>query len=297
MSYYAVHIGHKPGIYNTWDECNSNVSGYKGAKYKKFKHKDDAEYFVKNGKVIDTSKKSIFSFIEDNDLVESNNEITVDKDAIDGDKFCIYTDGACSDNGTDTAKAGIGVYFGENDKRNISSNFEGKQTNNTAELTAILAAYKIIEDDLMAGKKITIYSDSKYAIRCCTTYGEKMDKKEWVKDIPNKELVKDIYQKCSKYKNLQFEHIKAHTDNDDIHSIGNEMADRLANKAIGLEECPYLDNSSKIYIDTHYLNKNKIKLLGGKWDKIEKKWYINNKNGILDDKDVKIIKDFFRSNF
>lgn len=271
MSYYAVHIGHKPGIYNTWDECNSNVSGYKGAKYKKFKHKDDAVSFVKNGKVIEISKKSIFNFIEGNDLVESNDEITVDKDVIDGDKLYIYTDGSCSDNGTDTAKAGIGVYFGENDKRNISSKFEGKQTNNTAELTAILEAYKIIEDDLIAGKNITIYSDSKYAIRCCTTYGEKMDKKEWTKYIPNKELVKDIYQKCSKYKNLQFEHIKAHTDNSDIHSIGNDMADKLANKAIGLEECPYLDNSSKIYIDTHYLNKDKIKLLGGKWDKIEKK--------------------------
>ena len=37
-----------------------------------------------------------------------------------------------------------------------------------------------------------IYSDSKYSIRCCTTYGEKLYKLNWKKNkpIPNIELVK-----------------------------------------------------------------------------------------------------------
>jgi len=212
MSYYAVHTGKKPGIYNTWDECKLNVNGYKGAKYKKFKNKDDAEKFIKNGKI-------------ENNLTEHNNLNQND------DEIFVYTDGSCSNNGSDDCKAGIGVYFGENDIRNISSTFEGKQTNNTAELKAILEAYNIIQDELKIGKKIFIYCDSTYAIKCCTTYGQKMEKEGWNKDIPNKELVKDIYQKCSKYKNLEFKYIKAHTDNNDIHSIGNKMADKLAKKA------------------------------------------------------------------
>ena len=94
-----------------------------------------------------------------------------------------------------------------------------------------MEAYNIIQDELKIGKKIFIYCDSTYAIKCCTTYGQKMEKEGWNKDIPNKELVKDIYQKCSKYKNLEFKYIKAHTDNNDIHSIGNKMADKLAKKA------------------------------------------------------------------
>jgi len=30
----------------------------------------------------------------------------------------VYTDGACSNNGKSNAKAGYGVYFSENDRRN-----------------------------------------------------------------------------------------------------------------------------------------------------------------------------------
>jgi hypothetical protein len=31
----------------------------------------------------------------------------------------------------------------------------------------------------------------------------------------------------------------AHTEKKDIHSIGNDGADKLANAAIGLTQCPY----------------------------------------------------------
>ena len=49
-----------------------------------------------------------------------------------------------------------------------------------------------------------------------------------------------IYSNVYKYKsNIQFIHVKAHTCNIDIHSIGNDNADKLANIAIGLESCPY----------------------------------------------------------
>ena len=38
----------------------------------------------------------------------------------------------------------MGVYFGINDIRNISKKIEGKQTNNTAELSAIIEVYNIL---------------------------------------------------------------------------------------------------------------------------------------------------------
>ena len=40
-------------------------------------------------------------------------------------------------------------------------------------------------------------------------------------------------------RNIVFIHVKAHSNNQDIHSIGNANVDTLANLAIGLEECPY----------------------------------------------------------
>ena len=64
-----------------------------------------------------------------------------------------------------------------------------------------------------------------------------MDSKR--KDIPNRELVEVAYNFVKKYKNIKFQHIRAHTGLEDEHSIGNENADRLANLAIGVESCPY----------------------------------------------------------
>jgi Caulimovirus viroplasmin len=29
--YYAVKAGHRPGVYNTWAECQANITGFKGA--------------------------------------------------------------------------------------------------------------------------------------------------------------------------------------------------------------------------------------------------------------------------
>ena len=75
-------------------------------------------------------------------------------------------------------------------------------------------------------------SDSKYAIRCATTYGEKCEKNNWKKDIPNKELVKEAYYLFKDNKYITFKHIMAHTKNTDIHSIGNSRADELARQAL-----------------------------------------------------------------
>jgi len=214
MPYYAVSKGRTTGIFLTWAECQEKVKGYSGAIYKKFDTKEEAEGFIRG-----TSGEG-------------------HKETIDVDYY-VYTDGACSNNGKEGACAGIGVYFGEGDPRNISRRVEGKQTNNVAELMAILAVYDIIKDDIVNGKKIGIVSDSEYAIKCVSSYGDKCNKQNWNVDIPNKELVKTVYQMYTDKPNIGFIHIKAHTNHTDIHSVGNDHADKLANIAIGLETCPY----------------------------------------------------------
>ena len=143
----------------------------------------------------------------------------------------IYTDGACANNGYKNAVAGIGIYFGYQDSRNVSQRIEGKQTNNTAELGAVLHLYTIIEADIKAGKHIGIVTDSIYAIRCCTTYGKKCADTGWKKDIPNKDMVKRAYELYSGT-NVEFIHVMAHTGNTDVHSLGNKEADRLATNSL-----------------------------------------------------------------
>lgn len=240
MFYYAVHYGVKTGIFNTWDECKQYVLGFKDAKYKKFDNIQDAEYFVKYGKVISKIKsnkkvnnkkvnnKNIKQYYStDKDKTLDNNK-TLDNI----DKIKVYTDGSCQNNGCKDAKAGIGIYFGMNDKRNVSKRIIGKQTNNTAELKAILEVSKILYNEMKNGMLIEINSDSDYAMKCCTTYGQKQELIGWTKDIPNKELVREIYNIYKNYPNVIFKYVKAHTTKMDEDSIGNRNADRLANESL-----------------------------------------------------------------
>lgn len=41
--YYTVWTGHKPGVYSSWDECRAQVVGFKGARFKSFATREEAE--------------------------------------------------------------------------------------------------------------------------------------------------------------------------------------------------------------------------------------------------------------
>ena len=210
MVFYAVANGRTNGIFTNWIECSQSVKGHKNAAYKKFDTMEEADMFIQSNQQKETGKKE--EFIPD---------------------YYVYTDGSCSNNGKNNAKAGIGIFFGIDDMRNVSKKVEGKQTNNVAEISAIIEAYSIIENDLLNGKKVVIATDSEYSIKCVSFYGEKCHKKNWEVDIPNKELVKTAYELYKDNQtNIRFLHIRAHTNNTDIHSIGNDHADKLANMAV-----------------------------------------------------------------
>lgn len=282
MPFYAVANGRTIGIFLNWNDCNNSVKGYKNALYKKFDIKEEAYNFIKvNEKNIHATNNNIS---KQNNIMSSFDNIiinTKDDNVVFNPDYYVYTDGACSNNGRDHALAGIGIFFGINDNRNISKKIEGKQTNNTAELSAIIETYYIIENDIINWKKIAIVSDSEYAIRCVSSYGEKCYKKGWIVDIPNKELVKTAYELYKDKLNIQFIHIKAHTHNTDIHSFGNDNADKLANIAIGLESCPY-NTCTKIYLIIPFIKKDEIKKLGGVWDTDKKKWFVYDNNKHID---------------
>lgn len=221
----------------------------------------------------------------------------------------VYTDGACSNNGYAGAKAGIGIFFGFDDTRNVSERVVGKQTNNVAELMAIIKVVEILHKEIIEKKKITIYSDSIYAIRACTAYGKVMAEKGWKKNIPNLELVKRAFETFQHLSNITFKHIKAHSGLQDEHSIGNENADALANQAIGgpqnihtiqnpqnihnMKTTQQKQNTqknkkrgnwktwsneknvhSRLFLNVPYKQKEKAKKQGCRWDASKKKWYI-----------------------
>jgi len=157
-------------------------------------------------------------------------EIKSNGSKINHDSFIIYTDGACKNNGSKNARAGIGVYFSNRNDIKINDISEKllceNPTNNKAELTAILKALqKCQEKDIK--QNIIIYTDSDYCIKCITFWYP-----EWIKQPNfNKKKNINILQEIFKYyneKQIKLIHIRSHTGLQDEHSIGNEYADKLA---------------------------------------------------------------------
>jgi ribonuclease HI len=205
MPFYAVYTKHiRSGVHATWDECRREV--HKTAKYKKFATREEAERFAENG------------------------PLAVAEGAYD---VAVYTDGACQRNGRKDAAAGYGVFFGEGDARNESRRLQGPtQTNNAAELTAVLRAVELLAPELASNQKCAIFTDSTYSMHCCGNYGAKCAKKGWAEDIPNKALVQRAYAEVHNNPNVVLVHVTAHTNNTDEHSVGNKAADLLATSAI-----------------------------------------------------------------
>ncbi|KAI6242845.1 Ribonuclease H [Aphelenchoides fujianensis] len=144
--FYAVREGRKRGIYDTWDECKSQVDGHKGAQFKKFRSRQEAEDFIAVG----GSKPPVPAVRRLTPAAVP----TTSQPAI-----SVFTDGACSSNGRKGAKAGYGVFWGDGHEDNHSAPLiSGPQTNNRAEYTAIIHALETAKKrDL---KAIRVCTDS-----------------------------------------------------------------------------------------------------------------------------------------
>lgn len=159
----------------------------------------------------------------------------------------IFTDGSTFNNqAKDKSKtrAGVGVFFGKDDKRNISfslNNTKFKKTNQVAEILAIIMGMEtIIKTELIGKKKIVIYSDSMYCINTITKWGKNWESNNWKKSnnkpVENLELIKKMYYMATNLK-VRMVHVKAHLNEpkkeDPLYYLwyGNMMADKLATKA------------------------------------------------------------------
>ncbi|KAG9693288.1 hypothetical protein KCU95_g9755, partial [Aureobasidium melanogenum] len=275
--FYGVHKGHKPGVYTSWADAQNTIADFKGAVYKSFKTREEAQSFFKNGpqpkraseelsQPSPPTKKQKKETEEHEDLVEySAGEGPLPAGAEDGfdpritlnaltgkveykepttkwqavnlqdDKpVIIYTDGSSLGNGAHGAVAGVGVYFGPKDKRNLSEPLSGtRQTNQRAELTAIQRALEVAPRN----RPVTIYTDSNYSIKCVTEWFVKWRANGWLnaskKPVENKDLIekiltlieqrKNMSQEISSINKVEFVWVKGHATNE-----GNIAADELA---------------------------------------------------------------------
>jgi len=154
-----------------------------------------------------------------------------------GDKIIkIFTDGSFKKLTKNTALCGYGVYFPNNEIKNIAKPFVKKPlTNQRAELYAIYKSLKQIKKKKIKYDEIIIYTDSEYSIKSLTVWNTNWENNDWKnaqgKPVMNQDIIKPIIKFLKKNENkIKFKHVRSHTGKQDFESLGNEMADKLANK-------------------------------------------------------------------
>ena len=108
-------------------------------------------------------------------------------------------------------------------------------------------------------KKICIFTDSQYSIYIFTGTGERYEKNGYKNngvDVPNIDLIKKILEIKKSY-NIVLLKVRAHTDKQDKHSIGNKIADKLANDgALDNSEENVFNKLSNVFVKSNYIDNN-----------------------------------------
>ncbi|CAG8976565.1 hypothetical protein HYALB_00010207 [Hymenoscyphus albidus] len=242
--FYGVAVGHEPGVYVEWADAKKQIEGVKGPKYKKFDTRSEAEEFVRSG---GTRSSSSFGSSKGGSFKGEAGERASKKAKIDTGSASVitkgkggwstvdkkgvvkvWTDGSSRGNGKVGAVAGVGVWFGEGDERNISEPLAGTpQTNQRAELTAILRALEVSP----LTQSLEIISDSNYGINCTTLWYQSWAKNDWKTStgtpVMNKDLVMKIRAWMDKREgegaSTKLTWVRGHEGD-----VGNEGADGLA---------------------------------------------------------------------
>ena len=140
MKFYVVWQGRETGIFTSWEECKPQIEDYKGAQYKSFKTREEAEqafahsYYaaINKDKKTDVKKSPTPPFI----------------------KNSIAVDAACSGNPGDMEYRGVYVKTGQ---QIFIQGVYKEATNNIGEFLAIVHGLALLKKQ---GSNMPIYSDS-----------------------------------------------------------------------------------------------------------------------------------------
>lgn len=245
--YFAVIRGRMPGIYSQMSDVMQQTKGYESAYFESFKTYREAQSFLQNRnqptvKSEDVSTHTALNSVKLEPPEPSLPYSTIQSTDTNTDQMIhlpeteplkhveVYTDGACSNNGQRGSTAGIGVYWGPNDIRNVSEPLSGRPTNNRAEIHAVIRA---VNDAKRYGyKSITIKTDSQFLIDSMTKWIKGWKKNGWLLStggpVKNREDFEELDQ-ASQGILVEYKHVTAHNGIE-----GNEEADRLARDGISL---------------------------------------------------------------
>jgi ribonuclease HI len=138
----------------------------------------------------------------------------------------IYTDGACKGN---PGPGGWGALILQGDTKNEIYGGEANTTNNRMEIMAVIRALKTINVE----NEITVFTDSTYVQKGINEWIAKWKINGWrtsnKKEVKNKDLWVQLDNLTSQLK-INWIWVKGHSGHP-----GNDRADYLANKGVGMQ--------------------------------------------------------------
>lgn len=213
--YYVIWEGRQKGIFEDWPTAQAAVAGHKGAKYKGFETRAQAEEAFRQA-----PEKSI---VAKKATGKSKKRQTFELD--ENFDIHIFCDGGCDPNPGPAASGIIVYHMGV-----IQAKYHGLYhtgTNNTAELKALFEAMRLAKGMLDEGLKVQILSDSSYSVKAMTQWAAGWQRKNWKRGkgevLANADLIKDMYALYIQLPaSLSIIHVKGHSGVE-----GNELADRM----------------------------------------------------------------------
>lgn len=249
--YYAVKLGKKVGVFDTWDECKKQVVGYSGAIYKSFTSYEEAYSFV-NGQANDQN---------------TNVQETKDRENI--KEIVAYVDGSYS---AKQKKYAYGCVILQEDET-IKLNGSGDKIqyvsmrNVAGELLGTIKAIKWAHENKY--DSITVHYDYEGIEKWANGYWKtnKQGTKEYLQFI----------KEYRKYIEINFVKVRAHSGD-----LYNEVADRLAKKALGIGTTANKVISEEVVDETQIFNK-----IMNKKDKSKNSIQFSYKNHLISESKLK----------
>lgn len=198
--YYAVRNGRQTGVFETWAECQRQVTGFSGAEFKSFPTREEALQFAGG---------------------ETSLSITGPKESGGGNITEAYVDGSFCP-GKPEFSYGM-VILREGKELKFSQKFEDGELalmhNVAGEIKGAEAAMQYAIDNSL--EQIIIYHDYEGIAKWCTG--------AWKATKSGTIAYQSFYQEASKKVNVRFIKVKGHSNNK-----YNDMADALAKEALGI---------------------------------------------------------------
>lgn len=225
QKFYAVREGRNPGIYLSWADCSTQVSGFSGAVYKSFPTREQAEQFLNQKKKAPENTLASEENKKEWNPAENREEPPLRQDAeryfTNEETAVAYVDGSFEKSLKKYAYGCVIIYKGKRAELSGSGAEAGylSMNNVAGEILGSMNAIRwAIEHQ---AKRIHIYHDYEGIARWAEG--------DWKANKEGTKAYQSFISESRKKIEITFTKVAAHTGVE-----LNERADRLAKKALGI---------------------------------------------------------------